>query len=181
MKKLRFLIVLLFVFMFVLFFKPVTKTIMKAIYPLRYENYIVKYSNEYNLDKYLVMAIIKAESNFIYDAHSGYAKGLMQITPNTFEWIANKLSLDYGTTDILNPETNIKMGCYYMRYLLDYFNQNEKLSICAYNAGMGNVNKWLKNPDYSKSGTTLDFIPFEETNKYYNKIKNSIDIYKKLY
>lgn len=152
---------------------------MKALYPLRYDEHIITYSQKYDLDKYLVMALIKAESNYIYDAHSGIARGLMQITDETADWIAAKLSL--SDFDILEPETNINMGCFYLSYLLDYYNENEKLALAAYNAGMGNVNKWLSDEEYSKSGETLDNIPFLETRQYIDKIERNKKIYIKLY
>ncbi len=152
---------------------------MKALYPLRYSEYINVYSNEYNLDKYLVMALIKTESNYIYDAHSGVASGLMQITSETATWIAEKT--DIVLDDIFNPKTNINMGCYYLSYLLDYYDYDEKLALCAYNAGMGNVNKWLGNEEYSKDGKTLDQIPFAETKQYIEKIEKCKKIYINLY
>lgn len=174
MKKRILLLILCIVLIFSLI-----KPVMKALYPLRYGEYIITYSDKYDLDKYLVMALIKAESNYIYDAHSGVARGLMQITDETADWIASKLSLrDF---DILEPETNIGMGCYYLSYLLDYYKDNEQLALAAYNAGMGNVNKWLLDKEYSQSGETLDNIPFEETRQYIDKIERNKKIYIKLY
>ncbi len=161
--------------------KPVGTLFMKAIYPLRYNEHIEKYSKEYNLNEYLVMALIKAESNYIYDAHSGVARGLMQITDETALWISDKLSLDFSKNDLENPEINVKMGCYYLSYLLDYYNRNETLALSAYNAGMGNVNKWLSDKEYSKDGKTLDKIPFEETRNYLEKIRKFKKIYNALY
>lgn len=154
---------------------------MRIIYPLRYEDYIEKYSSEYNVDKFLVMALIKAESNYIYDAHSGLATGLMQITDETAQWIAEKIGLEAGSNDLKNPELNINMGCYYLNYLINYYNGNEDLAIAAYNAGMGNVNKWLKDTNYSTDGESLFEIPFEETKKYTKKVKDAVSVYKKLY
>ncbi len=174
MKK-RILLLILCVVLALSLIKPV----MKALYPLRYDEHIVTYSDKYNLDRYLVMALIKAESNYIYDAHSGVARGLMQITDETADWIATKLSLD--NFDILDPETNINMGCFYLSYLLDYYKGNEQLALASYNAGMGNVNKWLSDKEYSQSGQTLDNIPFLETRQYIEKIENNKEIYIKLY
>ena len=89
----------------------------KYIYPLKYEEMVEKYSKEYNLDFYLVMAIIKTESSFRASAVSEKgAKGLMQITDNTAKYIAKELK--ESDFEIFSPETNIKFGCYYLRYLL---------------------------------------------------------------
>ena len=161
--------------------KPICTLFMKAFYPLRYEELIYEYSKEYNLDEFLVMALIKAESNYIYDAHSGIARGLMQITDETALWIAEKLSLDFSAEDIENPRMNINMGCFYLSYLLDYYNGDETLALSAYNAGMGNVNNWLKNEEYSKDNKTLDEIPYAETKQYIEKIRKNKEIYISLY
>ena len=169
------------IIIFTISIKPVTTAVYKVLYPLRYEEYINKYSKEYELDRFFVMALIKAESNYINDAHSSVAHGLMQITDDTALWISEKLSIDFEPDDIVNPETNIKMGCFYLDYLLNYYKGNVKLSLAAYNAGMGNVDKWLKNPQYSKNGISLDVIPFAETKKYIEKIEKGTTIYKKLY
>ena len=167
--------------MAVLVFFSVSKTILKILYPLRYENYIEEYSSQYELDEYLVMALIKTESNYIYDAHSGVARGLMQITDDTALWIAEKMGIDFEPEDIENPEINISMGCYYLRYLLDYYNSDIQLALAAYNAGMGNVNKWLNDYDLSYPDSFRQSIPFSETQMYLEKIEESQKIYEKLY
>lgn len=180
-KRHRFFAFLLCIAIVIYAAKPIYTFLMKSLYPLRYEELICEYSKEYNLDEYMVMALIKAESNYIYDAHSGVARGLMQITDETALWIAKKLSMDFSKDDIVSPETNINMGCFYLSYLLDYYKGDEKLALCAYNAGMGNVNKWLKNKKYSNDNKTLDTIPFEETRKYIEKIEKNKEIYISLY
>lgn len=155
--------------------------VAKAIYPLKYEEHIEKYSEEYGIDKYLVMALIKAESNYVNDAHSGVARGLMQITDETALWIADKMHKEFENDDIENPEINISMGCYYLKYLLNYYNNDTALALVAYNAGMGNVNKWLSDSEYSENGKTLHTIPFGETKRYLEKVEKGMKIYKKLY
>ena len=181
MKKRRIIFILIILCITVSLINPICKLCMKSLYPLRYDDLIIKYSEKYNLDEYLVMALIKAESNYIYDANSGVANGLMQITNDTAQWIAKEMKLNFSKTDITDPETNINMGCFYLSYLLEYYNGNETLALSAYNAGMGNVNKWLSNKKYSKDSVTLDKIPFEETQKYINKIEKSKEIYINLY
>lgn len=166
---------------FVLLFLCLYKPIYKMIYPLKYEEYILQYSGEYGLDKFLVMAVIKAESNYQHDANSGVARGLMQITDQTAQWIAKKMDIEYENDDIKDPKININMGCFYLRYLIDYYNNDVSLVLAAYNAGMGNVDKWLKNPDYSKDSKTLYKIPFEETRKYLLKVEKGVRVYQKLY
>ena len=95
--------------------------------------------------------------------------GLMQLLPSTANDIANRLNiLEY---DIFDPNTNIMFGCYYLRYLLDLYNQNIDYAIMAYNAGLGTVNDWLKN------NILDDNIPYKETKDYIKKIKFNMKIY----
>lgn len=182
MKPRKRISVYLFSLLMLLCIGIISKNVVcKALYPLRYSEHITQYSDQYKLDSYLVMGLIKAESNYIYDAHSGIARGLMQITDETAKWIAGKMNIDFSSDDIENPELNINMGCYYLRYLLDYYNGNVSLALAAYNAGMGNVNNWLSDINYSSSGSGLDSIPFKETENYIQRIEKYTKIYKKLY
>ncbi|HHV98103.1 MAG TPA: lytic transglycosylase domain-containing protein [Clostridiaceae bacterium] len=157
--------------------------IAKIIFPLKYTDLIVKYSNENKIDPYLVFAIIKAESGFDPNARSHKnAIGLMQITEKTGKWGAESLNIkDFKTSDLYDPEINIKIGCWYINTLLKEFNNNEDLAIAAYNGGSGNVNSWLKDSKYSSSGADLDKIPFKETERYLKRVKNYRAIYKKIY
>ncbi len=161
--------------------KLIYHTVMHIIYPVRYYEYIHKYSGENRLDEYLVMGVIKAESNYIFDAHSEVAHGLMQLTDETAEWVAGRLGAELGEGDIIEPETNIRLGCYYLRYLTDLYDGEIELALAAYNAGPGNVAKWLQNPEYSEDGKRLDEIPFKETREYVKKVLEYQKKYKNLY
>ena len=150
----------------------------KAGYPVAYSEYITKYSKENDLDVCLVMAVIKVESNYVPEAQSDYAYGLMQLTEETAEWNAEKMGLtDY---DWHEPSTNIQIGCYYLKYLIDKYD-NIDTALAAYNAGGGNVDSWLKNPKYSDDGKKLKHIPFGETRHYVKKVNDNWQSYKKLY
>ena len=153
------------------------------IYPLKYTDYIKKYSKQYNIDPYLIAALIKAESNYKNSARSHKnANGLMQITVDTGEWIAFKMNIENYSKELLyDPETNIRMGCWYLDNLRGEFGNNVELILAAYNAGRGNVNNWLKNQKYSYDGKKLDFIPFKETDQYIKRIKTNYNIYKFIY
>lgn len=155
----------------------------KYVYPYKYEEYINKYSDEYGLDPYLVLAVIKTESNFNKEAVSKKdAKGLMQIMDSTGEWIAKELGVNYFMSSMLfDPELNIKMGCWYLNNLEKEFDEDLDLVLAAYNGGSGNVNKWLNHEEYSEDGETLSYIPFPETKKYVDKVKANYNIYKYLY
>lgn len=147
-------------------------------YPMKNLEIIEKYSTEYKVDDYLVASIINVESHFNSEVISSKgAIGLMQLLPSTAEWVAGKLKIQFVAQDLLDPEINIKIGSYYLAYLIDYFGDVE-LAICAYNAGQGNVKKWLSNKDFSLDGVSLKEIPFSETKNYLKKVKQNIEIYK---
>lgn len=180
MKKLcRFIILFLIVVLVYISFKPV----MKIIFPLKYRDIVVKYSEENDVDPLFIMSIIKAESNFNKDAKSSKgAVGLMQVTPSTGEWIAEKLNEEsFLEENLLNPDTNVRYGTWYINYLSDQFDGNLNLVIAAYNAGPGSVDKWLNDSSYSQNGEDLDNIPFVETDKYVEKVNFFYNIYKFLY
>ncbi len=180
MKKLKVLIVICILIVLGFSF---SYGVLRFMYPLKYSEYIGKYSAMYNLDKYLVMSIIKAESNFNEKATSNKdARGLMQITPSTGEWIAEQMNLvEFSYDKLYDPEQNIFMGCWYLNNLRKEFDKNYTLILSAYNAGRGNVNRWLDNKEFSKDGENLDYIPFKETELYIKKIKINYNIYKTLY
>lgn len=150
----------------------------RVLYPVAYSEYIVKYSAEYDLDVFLVMGVIKQESNFVPEAESDYAFGLMQLTSDTAEWNAKQMGLE--NCDYADPETNIRIGCHYLRYLIDHY-KNTDTALAAYNAGMGNVSSWLSNSEYSSDGVTLDNIPFSETRHYVRKVKGYCEKYREEY
>lgn len=147
------------------------------IYPLEYKDYITRYSADYELDPYLVCAVINAESNFTADAQSHKsAIGLMQIMPSTGEWIAGKIGIDgYTEAMLTDPETNIRIGCWYLHYLNGLFDGNEDHMIAAYNAGQGKVQEWIA------TDAALEDIPYPETENYLKKVKTFYEIYKGLY
>ncbi|URZ15701.1 lytic transglycosylase domain-containing protein [Clostridium felsineum] len=160
-----------------------TRNILKHFYPVRYVSYIEKYSKENNLDPYFVMAVVRVESNFNASARSNKdAYGLMQITPETAEWAAEKMGLTgFKVEDLTDPEINIKIGCWYLKDLSNEFGGDWTLILAAYNGGRGNVKKWLNNKKNSKDGKTLHYIPYGETNKYVKKVMMDYKVYKRLY
>lgn len=178
-KKVR----LVFLVIFTFFILGASYVLLKSVlFPMKYSDYVIEYSNEYDLDPMLVMAVMKAESNFNPNVVSDKAaNGLMQITGDTGQWIAEKLDVTNFQKEMLkDPEVNIRFGCWYLRYLLDE-SESEEIAIAAYNAGIGNVQKWLGDPRYSKNGDKLDYIPFKETDKYVKKVEAYKNIYKTIY
>lgn len=180
MKKLKkyAIAVILIVISFFIMYRAI-----KYVYPLRYENYVLKYSNEYNIDPYLVTAVIKTESGFKHDVKSHKnAIGLMQLTEETAVWIADKMKIqDFKIEMLQKPEINIAMGCWYLDNLKEEFKGDVSLILAAYNGGRGNVQKWLKDTRYSEDGKTLNYIPFKETDRYVKRVEVNYKIYKTIY
>lgn len=151
----------------------------RRCYPLKFREEVFSACEDFSIDKALVFAVIKVESDFNKDAVSSKgAVGLMQIKPSTAEYIAQKtFTTSY---DLYSPKTNIRFGVWYLRYLILRF-EDISVALCAYNAGEGNVSLWLKNREYSLDGRTLNKIPYPETDAYLKKIEKSRKKYVKLY
>lgn len=184
-RLLKFLITLLILasIIFILFkVVKIDDIIMKKLYPLKYSEYVEKYAKEYNIDKYMVYAIIKAESNFNENAKSSSdAIGLMQIMETTAIETARKMDLEVTEEDLFKPDLNINIGLKYFTYLLNQYDNNYPLAIIAYNAGIGNVDTWIKEGIIKEDGTDIENVPFKETNNYVRKILRDYEIYKGLY
>jgi len=135
-------------------------------YPVRYQEYILKYTEVYSLDKTLVCSLINEESSFDTNAVSTKgAIGLMQITSTTGAFIADKLDEEYLEENLYDPETNIRYGCFYLDYLRTKF-VDEQVYLSAYNAGESTVRLWLANSNLSDDGVTLSTIPYKITREY---------------
>lgn len=152
------------------------------LFPLEFSDHIKTFSEENGLDAALTAALIKAESGFDKNAvSSAGAMGLMQITEPTALFCSKNMPLDLsGKPDIFDPQKNIAMGAWYLKRLLDKY-RDESCALAAYNAGEGNVDKWLADPRYSSDGRTLENIPFGETDLHNQKIRWYKVIYRLLY
>jgi soluble lytic murein transglycosylase len=139
------------------------------VFPIKYKSQIKYYAKQSNLDAALVASVIRAESNFNPSATSNKgAVGLMQIMPATAEFIATEN--DIAAYDLKDPRDNIRLGTLYLRYLLNKF-KDEKTAIMAYNAGEGNVARWLG------ESKRLSKTPYPETNAYTEKVLNAKNFY----
>ena len=176
---------LIFLILTVVLSPKITKEMDLTLYPIKYSEYVEKYSSLNNLPKTFVYALILSESSFQPDAVSEVnAIGLMQITEETFEWIKFKMNDENENntsfTDLFNPETNIKYGTFLLRLHLDEF-KSEKNVLAAYHAGRGQLKAWLSDNAYSKDGLNLDEIPSKKTNHYVHKVLKSKEKYQELY
>ena len=155
---------------------------IRISHPLKYTSYVERYSRDFNVDKYLVYAVIKTESGYDPQAVSNVgARGLMQIMEDSFDWIKFKLDDDEAVyMDMFDPETNIRYGTYLLGFLYEEFG-NVEATMAAYHAGRGKVNEWLLDPEISSDGKHLDTIPIPDTAHYVSKIKRAMSVYVDLY
>lgn len=146
-----------------------------------YSEYVEEYSKQYEVDSNLIYAIIKAESNFKENVVSNKgAKGLMQLMDATSVDIAKILNMEFENNKILEPKYNIMFGTKYISMLINKYG-NIPLALAAYNAGSGNVDKWIKEGVLNDNGDNIEKIPFKETNNYVRKILGDYEIYNQIY
>ena len=147
----------------------IKQIILQKIYPKKYSEYVEKYAQEFNVDPLLIFSMIKAESNFKEKAKSSSgAKGLMQLMEATANEIADKIDEPL-------------VGTKYYSELLKNLDGNMLLAITAYNAGMGNVNQWIRDGIIKADGSDIENIPYKETNMYVRKIINNYRMYQIIY
>lgn len=147
--------------------------------PLKHEDIIRQQAADKDLDPALIAAVIFAESHFRDQTSSAGAKGLMQITPETAHYIADKSGgVAFETGDLSTPQVNISYGAFYLRYLLDKYEGDTTLTLAAYNGGEGNVDKWR-----AAGGGELRVadIPFPETRNYVTKVQDARRDYRTSY
>ena len=154
---------------------------MYSSFPKKYEKIVKEYSEEFDIDEFLIYAVIKTESGFNPSevSYKG-AVGLMQIMPKTAEFISENLLFEDCAEDLKSERANIRYGARYLKYLVEKFGELPT-AISAYNAGEGKVLSWLNDENYSEDGKTLYRIPYAETAKYTERVLRAIRIYKFLY
>lgn len=176
------LFALLFVLILVVLFYN-TDWLGRWIYPIRYTQDIAISAGNYQVDPLLVAAIIRVETNFDPDKVSRKgAIGLMQLMPDTAEWIVERAGYTAETTRALHRgDVNIEVGTWYLGSLHDQFEQNRVAVLAAYNAGPGNARKWLDNGVWDGTLGNVSQIPFGETRHYIQRVLYYYDKYAKLY
>lgn len=165
------LVLLITLFVFIIY--------INIMYPLKYKDEIMTAGYVYDVEPALIASVINEESSFnnLCESSSG-AIGLMQIMPSTAEWLSVRMGInDYSIIKLYEPQFNINMGTFYLRYLMDRF-KDEYTVLCAYNAGEGQVRSWLNDSNYSNNNETLQSTPFNATNIYADKVIKNIDKYR---
>jgi soluble lytic murein transglycosylase len=150
--------------------------------PLRHDDIIRQQAREKNLDPALIAAVIYEESRFRDQTSRAGARGLMQITPQTADAIAKHSGgIRFKQSDLSEPQINISYGAYYLRLLIDRYEGNETLAIAAYNAGSGNVDRWVAKAGGPGEFKSAEHIPFPETRAYVENVMDRRQDYRDKY
>ena len=185
MKKLmRGVVVLFLVVVAVLALPPVRKTVERQLYPRKYQAEVERWAEEYDLDPLLVDAFIRTESGFDSGATSSAdARGLMQMTEETFLWLRGKMTdtADLTFDDLYDPAVSIRFGCYYLHLCLVRYNGDLSTAAAAYHSGWGTVDALLQQAEHSADGVTLQGFPYAQMHHYVEKITSCYGVYTSLY
>lgn len=153
------------------------------LYPTAYQKYVSYYAHKYHLQETLIYSIIRTESRFNPNAQSHVdARGLMQITQETFEWIKSKIAPQESLTfdDLYDPEINIRFGAYFLAFCMQKYEQDISTAAAAYHSGMGKVDDLIQQPAYSENGRTLQSFPYKQMNHYVYKVNLNYKMYERL-
>lgn len=155
--------------------------IIRLFYPIHYRDIIGQNATERELDPFLIAAVIQVESGFRPTARSPKgAIGLMQLMPETGNWVATQLRLDGASLDLTDPEINIKLGSWYLKYLNQQF-VTILPALAAYNGGQGNVRQWLDSGKWDGHFESIADIPFYETRAYVGKVIHTWQFLQRIY
>jgi soluble lytic murein transglycosylase len=146
---------------------PLGDAVREITLPLRHDDIIRQQASDKDLDAALIAAVIYEESRFRDQTSHAGARGLMQITPETADFIASRSGgVRFKQEDLATPQINIAYGAWFLRYLIDHYEGNETLAIAAYNAGQTNVDGWVERAGGPESFDAARDVPFPETRAY---------------
>jgi soluble lytic murein transglycosylase len=158
------------------------KAVTEFNLPLTNADVIRQQAAEKHLDPALIAGVIYAETKFDPRPSSAGAQGLMQILPQTAEFLARKSgATTFTVADLGTPQVNIAYGSYYLRYLLDHYNGKTVLALAAYNGGIGNVDQWVADARQHHRQMTIKAIPFPETRAYVQRVLHAQHQYRHTY
>ena len=155
---------------------------LRIYYPRKFEDEIQKNSEKRNVDPYVIMALIHQESAYLPTARSSVgATGLMQLMPPTAREIGKRIDPSFSESRLVDPETNIELGTYYLQSLLKETGGSIELALAAYNAGPGNVRKWRRQFGKRPADEFIEMIPYAETRNYVKRITIMRSTYQRMY
>jgi soluble lytic murein transglycosylase len=158
------------------------KAVTEFNLPLTNADVIRQQAAEKHLDPALIAGVIYAETKFDPRPSAAGAQGLMQILPQTAEFLAHKSgATTFTVADLGTPQVNIAYGSYYLRYLLDHYDGKTVLALAAYNGGIGNVDRWVTDARRHGRQMTIQAIPFPETRAYVQRVLHAQHQYRHTY
>jgi len=159
------------------------KAVQEISLPLRHEDIIRQQAADKDLDAALIAGVIYTESRFRDQTSPAGAKGLMQILPSTADYIARKSGgTAFEQGDLASPQINIAYGSFYLRYLMDRYDENDVLALAAYNGGEGQVDRWLARArERGEKFRVATHIPFPETRDYVGRVMRAREGYRREY
>lgn len=163
---------------------PLARKADQLLYPRKYSQQVEQWAAEYGLDPLLVYAFIRTESGFDPAATSSVdARGLMQMTEETFIWLRSKIAPDEGLTfdDLYDPAVSIRFGCYYLHLCMERYGGDVATAAAAYHSGWGTVDNLLRMKEHSSDGQTLKGFPYNQMHHYVEKITAGYAAYTRLY
>jgi soluble lytic murein transglycosylase len=151
---------------------PLGDAVREFTLPLRHDDIIRQQASDKALDPALIAAVIYEESRFRDQTSQAGARGLMQITPETADFIARRSGgIRFEQSDLATPQINIAYGAWFLRYLIDHYDGNETLAIAAYNAGQTNVDGWVERAGGPEGFDAARDVPFPETRAYVENVE----------
>jgi soluble lytic murein transglycosylase len=155
----------------------------RLAFPLPFRKSLEEYCREQMLDPYLMAALIRQESEFNPKAvSSANARGLAQVMPATGRQLSRKLKIPrYRTAMLFTPDTNLRMGTYYLKELSDQLEGKWEATLASYNAGKSHVTKWMASANFREPAEFVESIPFNETRVYVQSVLRNAEVYRKLY
>jgi peptidoglycan lytic transglycosylase len=161
---------------------PLGDTLREITLPLRHDDIIRQQAADKDLDPALIAAVIYEESRFRDQTSHAGARGLMQITPDTADFIARRSGgVEFTQADLATPQINIAYGAWFLRYLIDHYDGNETLAIAAYNAGQTNVDGWVERAGGPEAFDAARDVPFPETRAYVANVQERRGEYREHY
>jgi len=155
----------------------------RLAFPMPYRGSIETYARAQSIDPYLVAALIRQESEFNPKAISrSNARGLTQVLPGTGRELSRKLKIPrYKTAMLFTPDTNVKIGTFYLKALSDQLQGKWEPTLASYNAGKSRVTGWLAAGTYREPAEFVESIPFSETRVYVESVLRNAEVYRRLY
>jgi soluble lytic murein transglycosylase len=169
--------------LFLLFLLLNSSSFWKLVYPIAYKQEVIEAAAYFEVDPHLIFAVMQIESNFKHERFSAKgATGLMQLMPDTAQWANEESGLNKDPhAYIQDPRSNILLGTWYLSYLLERYQGDIVQAVVAYNAGQGNVDRWLETGEWDGTEDGLHQIPFGETRHYVTRVLYYFKRYQTIY